>query len=75
MGMQCHFSLNDLPPQVEVMRIYDKDSDTVSYSLDNGYTVSGDNGPNVWFDIGSRTPDQMYMIQYLIQNRICFQCS
>jgi len=75
MGMQCHFSLNDLPESVEVMRVYDKESDTVSYNLDNGYIVSGGNDHNVWFDIGSMTVAQMAMIQYLIRNRVCFTCS
>jgi len=75
MGMQCHFSLNDLPETVGVSRFYDKESQTISWTLTNGYTVSGTDSPNVWFDVGSMSQAALDMIEWLIRNRICFQCS
>jgi len=75
MGMQCHFSLNDLPETVGVSRFYDRNSDTLSYTLTNGYTVSGTDSPNVWFDVGGMSQEALDMIEFLIRNRVCFQCS
>jgi len=75
MGMQCHFSLNDLPAATKVVRSYCPDFDAVSFYIADKFWVSDGDGKNVWFDIGSATDEQMDAIRFLVLSRTCFQCS
>lgn len=75
MGMQCHFSLKDLPESIEVTKLHDVDSDTYRYEF-GYYSVSGTaDSPDVWFDIGHQGRQSMNLLSYLITQRVCFQCS
>lgn len=82
MGMQCHFNISDLKDAgLSHTRDYDKESDTTCILVADGYAMRGfsvDNDPSknsAWFDVGNWTSDQMRSIEFLVRNRICFQCS
>lgn len=91
MGMQCHFLVSDIPDYLKVHKHSDKleDSsvDTEEYPPEYYYDyyvvidpdsiiVSTDSKhENAWFDIGQMSMSAIKTMKFLIQNRICFNCS
>lgn len=90
MGMQCTFEPSQLEELFVTKTVHDIESDTYtlevyskkeeweeeellySFNLHNGESVSD---TFCWFDCGSRTKNQMFMIEFLIRNRVCFTCA
>ena len=75
MGMQCHFNIKDLPgfesnPSIE----YDMELELYTYHH-NGYAYDCDIKGNAYFDIGQMSERALEKLRYLIQNRVCFNCS
>jgi len=81
MGMQCHFNVSDIPSDVAVTKDFECiDDDGLDYYIivhnHKLYHFSTDSEhESAWFDIGSRSDSAMDKIQWLIKNRICFNCS
>lgn len=82
MGMQVHFSVDELEDAADSIQWYfkyDSETDTMSVILKTIYGelwVSCDkNRENCWADIGSMSGAQMDLIKFLITNRICFNAS
>ena len=75
MGMQCHFNKTDLPASAVVEGTYDVCWLITAYG--ETITVNGiyNDSSSFWFDVGSRSRDQMRILSTLIAWRVCFQCS
>lgn len=88
MGMQCHFHIADIP---EIHRIhrhadsnqYDENDPSKGFFIDyyivvdpeSLYFNTDEKYENAWLDIGSASAQQMHVLKWLVQNRICFTCS
>lgn len=78
MGMQLHFSKSDLPDEAQIsMGLYNDGTDWYIDYDGKRLHVNGSYSDSdaCWFDIGSRSDNQMAMIKTLIEWRVCFQCS
>lgn len=83
MGMQCHFTSSDLPESTTVERIHDEESDTWTaiihfdgyVHIEVNYTPRPLLVEHFWFDIGSWSTHQRFLVGVLVQNRVCFSCS
>lgn len=86
MGMQCHFQVSDIPEYIKVHKHSDKNDDTDiggdvwidSYIVvdPNSFMFNTDaKHESAWFDIGQMSESAMIKLQWLIANRICFNCS
>lgn len=75
MGMQCHFNIKELPDFTKIIT-YDYELEGYTYEIiPDNWNVDCSIEGNAWFDIGSRSFLQMNRIEYLIRNRVCFNCS
>ncbi len=87
MGMQCTFSYHDLTDLGNCDSVHDKDSDTWSVVVylphNQGQIVFGLVVPEdkqadnhfCYFDCGRLDATRTAMFRFLIENRICFNCS
>ncbi len=87
MGMQCTFSEHDLLDQnCELDKTHHEDSDTWSVVISDKASAGMITAHYIpaakpedtgfcWFDVGSRTQEQLLKLGWLITRRICFTCA
>lgn len=73
MGMQCHFSKSELPDTAVILT--DSDGMGALIKLYDEELYAFKINDSFWFDVGSRTYDQMLKLKTLIGWRVCFTCS